>query len=43
MSKTSDNDKKARDNNAKNHEKNILAEKNAQHGKKSFSKEVDHL
>ncbi|WP_078408642.1 DUF3941 domain-containing protein [Priestia abyssalis] len=41
--KTSDNDKKARDNNAKRHEKNILREKNRQAGERSYSKETDHL
>jgi hypothetical protein len=43
MPHTSDNDKKARDNNAKSFEKNILEHKNAQHGKKSYSKKTDHL
>ncbi|BDG34752.1 DUF3941 domain-containing protein [Parageobacillus sp. VR-IP] len=43
MSRTSDNDKKARDNNAKRHEKNMLREKNRQAGKFAYSKETDHL
>lgn len=40
---TSDNDKKAKDNNAKEHKKNLLAKKNDQKKENSFSKEVDHL
>jgi hypothetical protein len=40
---TKDNDKKARDNNAKRHEKNILREKNTQRGERQFSKKTDHL
>lgn len=38
MTHTSDNDKKARDNNAKQHEKNMLREKNRQAGKNEYSK-----
>lgn len=40
MSHTSDNDKKARDNNAKHHEKNMLREKNRQAGKYEYSKKL---
>ncbi|AXI39370.1 MAG: DUF3941 domain-containing protein [Bacillaceae bacterium] len=43
MSKTSDNDKKAVDNNAKRHEKNLLKEKNRELGKRQYSKKTDHL
>jgi len=43
MSRTSDNDKKARDNNARNHEKNMLHEKNRKAGKFKYSKKTDHL
>ncbi|MGM9927244.1 MAG: DUF3941 domain-containing protein [Bacillus sp. (in: firmicutes)] len=43
MSSTKDNDKKAVDHNAVNQQKNQLAEKNRQAGKKQFSKETDHL
>lgn len=43
MSRTSDNDKKARDNNARNHEKNMLREKNRKAGKFHYSKKTDHL
>ncbi|MFY4774311.1 DUF3941 domain-containing protein [Metabacillus sp. RGM 3146] len=43
MPHTSDNDKKAKDNNAKHHEKNMEAEKNRQKGENSFSKKTDHL
>jgi hypothetical protein len=42
MHRTSDNDKKAVDHNAVNHEKNMLAEKNRQAGKNSYSKKTDH-
>ncbi|WP_074433002.1 DUF3941 domain-containing protein [Neobacillus dielmonensis] len=42
MSHTSDNDKKAKDHNAINHEKNMLAEKNRQMGKNQYSKQTDH-
>jgi hypothetical protein len=43
MPRTSDNDKKAKDNNAKNHEKNLQHEQNLKlGGKKTYSKEVDH-
>jgi hypothetical protein len=42
-SHTSDNEKKARDNNAKRHEKNILREKNREAGERSYSKKTDHL
>ncbi|MCM3110470.1 DUF3941 domain-containing protein [Lederbergia lenta] len=40
---TSDNDKKARDNQAKSEEKNILHEKNRKAGKDQYSKKTDHL
>ncbi|ACJ34520.1 Uncharacterized conserved protein [Anoxybacillus flavithermus WK1] len=40
---TSDNDKKAKDNNAKRHEKNMEREKNRQAGKRAYSKETNHL
>ncbi|MFB7139615.1 MULTISPECIES: DUF3941 domain-containing protein [unclassified Bacillus (in: firmicutes)] len=43
MPHTSDNDKKAKDNNAIREKKNAQERKNAQAGKKSFSKSVDHL
>ena len=43
MSHTTDNDKKAKDNNAFNHEKNMEETKNKQEGRKSFSKKTDHL
>jgi hypothetical protein len=43
MKNTSDNDKKAKDNNALQEHKNQQEQKNAQAGKKSFSKTVDHL
>lgn len=43
MSRTSDNDKKARDNNALRHEKNMLREKNRKAGKRQYSKKTDHL
>ncbi|MCD7034939.1 DUF3941 domain-containing protein [Metabacillus sp. GX 13764] len=43
MPHTSDNDKKAQDNNAKRHEKNMEAEKNRKRGADQFSKENDHL
>ncbi|MBA2872079.1 hypothetical protein HNQ85_002369 [Anoxybacillus calidus] len=43
MSHTSDNDKKALDNNAKHHEKNMLREKNRQAGKHEYSKKTNHL
>lgn len=39
---TSDNDKKAKDNNALHHEKNIMREKNRQAGKNQYSKKTDH-
>jgi hypothetical protein len=42
-SHTSDNDKKARDNNAKRHEKNIIREHNRELGKHAYSKKTDHL
>ncbi|WP_462408954.1 DUF3941 domain-containing protein [Neobacillus sp. Marseille-QA0830] len=42
MPHTSDNDKKAKDANAFNHEKNMLAEKNRQMGKSQYSKKTDH-
>lgn len=43
MPHTSDNDKKAKDNNAKLHEKNIEREKNREKGKRQYSKKTDHL
>ncbi|MBN6887579.1 uncharacterized protein DUF3941 [Cytobacillus horneckiae] len=43
MSHTTDNDKKAKDNNAVRHEKNMEEEKNRKAGKKSYSKKTDHL
>ncbi|MGD6817668.1 DUF3941 domain-containing protein [Metabacillus sp. 84] len=43
MPHTSDNDKKAKDNNARHHEKNMMADKNRKAGKKQFSKKTDHL
>jgi hypothetical protein len=43
MPKTSDNDKKAKDNNAKLHEKNMMRQKSAQAGKRQYSKQTDHL
>ncbi|CAG9623443.1 DUF3941 domain-containing protein [Sutcliffiella rhizosphaerae] len=43
MPHTSDNDKKAKDNNAKRHEKNLQREANDQKGKRQYSKKSDHL
>ncbi|MED4878106.1 DUF3941 domain-containing protein [Anoxybacillus geothermalis] len=43
MPNTSDNDKKARDNQAKRHEKNMMREKNRESGKFAYSKKTDHL
>jgi hypothetical protein len=43
MSHTSDNDKKAVDNNAVLHEKNMEKEKNRKAGKRQYSKKTDHL
>ncbi|MBS2968351.1 DUF3941 domain-containing protein [Metabacillus sp. KIGAM252] len=43
MPHTSDNDKKAKDNNAKEHKKNMLEDQNRKAGKKQFSKKTDHL
>ena len=43
MSHTTDNDKKAKDNNALRHEKNMMREKNRQAGKNQYSKTTDHL
>lgn len=43
MPRTSDNDKKAKDNNAANMEKNMLREKNRKAGKHQYSKKTDHL
>ncbi|WP_084781825.1 DUF3941 domain-containing protein [Bacillus niameyensis] len=40
---TSDNDKKARDNQAADEEKNNLREKNRKAGKHQYSKKTDHL
>lgn len=40
---TSDNDKKARDNQAAGEEKNKLREKNRKAGKNQYSKKTDHL
>jgi hypothetical protein len=42
MPHTSDNDKKAKDNNALRHEKNMMREKNRQAGKNQYSKQTDH-
>lgn len=43
MPNTSDNDKKAKDNNALRHEKNMMREKNRKAGKNEYSKKTDHL
>ncbi|HEK9099686.1 DUF3941 domain-containing protein [Bacillus pfraonensis] len=43
MPHTSDNDKKARDNNAKRALKNEQEQKNIQQGKRTYSKKTDHL
>lgn len=43
MPKTSDNDKKSFDNNAKQAKKNQEREENRQNGKRQFSKKTDHL
>ena len=43
MPNTSDNDKKAKDNNALRHEKNMMREKNRKAGKHQYSKKTDHL
>lgn len=43
MPRTSDNDKKARDNNAKRAEKNLEREQNREKGKNQYSKKTDHL
>ncbi|MDG4656673.1 DUF3941 domain-containing protein [Ectobacillus antri] len=43
MSNTSDNDKKAKDNNAKRRQKNLERAKNATNGKHSYSEKTDHL
>ncbi len=43
MPHTSDNDKKARDNNALHHEKNMMKEANRKKGKHQYSKKTDHL
>ncbi|WP_246938640.1 DUF3941 domain-containing protein [Bacillus pinisoli] len=40
---TSDNDKKAFDNNAKRAQKNAEREENRQKGKRQYSKQTDHL
>ncbi|MED4870141.1 DUF3941 domain-containing protein [Geobacillus stearothermophilus] len=40
MPNTSDNDKKARDNQAKRHEKNMMREKNREAGKFAYSKKT---
>jgi hypothetical protein len=42
MPHTSDNDKKAKDNNAKHHEKNMIREKNRERGTNQYSKKTDH-
>lgn len=42
MPHTSDNDKKAKDNNAKEHERNMMREKNRQKGERQYSKKTDH-
>lgn len=43
MSRTGDNNKKKKDNNALNHQKNEQALDNARHGKHTYSKKTDHL
>ncbi|WP_313800624.1 DUF3941 domain-containing protein [Cytobacillus sp.] len=43
MPRTSDNDKKAQDNNAFRHEKNMMQEKNRKAGKNQYSKKTNHL
>ncbi|MRX73487.1 DUF3941 domain-containing protein [Bacillus lacus] len=43
MSNTRDDDKKPKDNNAKNHLKNLQEAENSRQGKKSYSKKTDHL
>ena len=43
MPHTSDNDKKAKDNNALRHEKNMMREKYRKNGKHQYSKKTDHL
>ncbi len=43
MPHTSDNDKKARDNNAKRAQKNEQEQKNIEQGKRAYSKKTDHL
>ncbi|MGM0874583.1 MAG: DUF3941 domain-containing protein [Bacillota bacterium] len=42
MPHTSDNDKKAKDNNAIRHEKNMMREKNNHRGERQYSKKTDH-
>ncbi len=43
MPHTSDNDKKAKDNNALQEEKNKMREQNRQAGKQQYSKKTDHV
>ncbi|AST90571.1 hypothetical protein BC6307_04395 [Sutcliffiella cohnii] len=43
MPHTSDNDKKAKDNNAKRQEKNKQRDVNRQKGERQYSKKTDHL
>jgi hypothetical protein len=43
MATNKDNDKKAKDNNALNHEKNIQREHNRELGKHQYSKKTDHI
>ncbi|HFJ9450474.1 TPA: DUF3941 domain-containing protein [Bacillus tropicus] len=43
MPHTSDNDKKARDNNAKRAQQNEQEQKNIEQGKRTYSKKTDHL
>ncbi|WP_332629360.1 DUF3941 domain-containing protein [Halalkalibacter flavus] len=43
MSRTGDNNKKKKDNNALNRQKNEQAHANAERGKHSYSKTTDHL
>lgn len=43
MPHTSDNDKKAKDNNAKQFLQNAEREENRQKGKRQYSKKTDHL
>ncbi|MDQ0217557.1 DUF3941 domain-containing protein [Peribacillus cavernae] len=42
MTKTTDDDKKPKDNQSINEQRNMVREKNRQAGKHSFSKKTDH-